>query len=657
MKFKMLFPLSLILILSACSIFPGTSNNSNSSLGSSSNQMSENSEATSSQIGETSDTSIATSSQIGETSDTSIATSSKESKPLPTTTGICAFAPSEYDRVWAWTDSGNIFDVDWPGATTIKYDEEWNYYNFNDYQSLWIIFSIGGSNQSQNHQLTAPGYYWYKDGNWTSENPIPQEESSSEEEISYTSVSNPTPISDLDNTHRTWYQLLVYSFADGNGDGIGDFKGLVQHLDYLVNLGIGGIWLSPIHPSADYHGYDVKDYYSVDSKYEVDGYNFAKVLSECHKRDIRVLMDMVVNHTSDQHPWRSEHPDWYSGEHIFSGSMPDLDYDKQEVRTEIKKIGKYWLDKGVDGFRCDGAAWIYGGQGWTIRQETFTKTIEWWTEYAAYLKTIKSDIYLVGEVWTDLEYVEQFYSSKMNAFNFSASYWAKDAINDNDPVTWVEECVGHQSRVRRNNPNGVEASFLSNHDTGRFASEINSKDKLMLANALNVIAPGGSFVYYGDELGMSASADGYTDKSYRTPMPFSSGRTNSNNYMWSGSSSNTNSGKNADEDAASSTSMYSSLAKVIKFKNANPALYNAAVSKIKATSEIGVMKYDTGDEDYYLVLNSTGNSQSITVEGIFDTAFKFESNGAVTVSSTSISLPSYSFAILKASNSLSFSEQ
>ena len=95
-------------------------------------------------------------------------------------------------------------------------------------------------------------------------------------------------------------------------------------------------------------------------------------------------------------------------------------------------------------------------------------------------------------------------------------------MNNSNPVKWVEECVGHQSRVRQKDSNGVEASFLSNHDTGRFASQMGDKGNLMLANALNVMSPGGAFVYYGDELGMTGSAEGYTDQGYRTPMPFAS---------------------------------------------------------------------------------------------------------------------------------------
>ena len=118
-------------------------------------------------------------------------------------------------------------------------------------------------------------------------------------EISTTSEAGPT--GNADNKHRNYYQLLVYSFADSNSDGWGDFKGIADKLDYLQNLGINGLWLSPFLEADDYHGYNVKDYQKVDSRYEVGGYTISKLLEECHKRDIKVLMDLVLNHTSVNH--------------------------------------------------------------------------------------------------------------------------------------------------------------------------------------------------------------------------------------------------------------------------------------------------------------------------------------------------------------------
>ena len=115
-----------------------------------------------------------------------------------------------------------------------------------------------------------------------------------------------------------YYEIFVRSYADSNGDGVGDFNGITSKLDYLQSLGIGGIWLMPIHPSPSYHGYDVTDYYAVNPEYGTLD-DFKRLLNEAHKRNIRVIIDLVLNHSSSQHPWfqsamsdiNSPYRDWY----------------------------------------------------------------------------------------------------------------------------------------------------------------------------------------------------------------------------------------------------------------------------------------------------------------------------------------------------------
>ena len=187
------------------------------------------------------------------------------------------------------------------------------------------------------------------------------------------------------------YQIWPRSFCDGNGDGIGDLEGVLSKLDYLKDLGINCIWFSPLYcsPNADF-GYDISDYKNISPDY---GNNelFKKVLDEAHARGIRVIMDLVVNHTSDEHEWfkqgidkNSKYHDYYfwrdgkgkklpnnwsslfEGKaweyneenkqyylHLFSKKQPDLNMDNPAVREEVKDIMKFWLDMGVDGFRED----------------------------------------------------------------------------------------------------------------------------------------------------------------------------------------------------------------------------------------------------------------------------------------------------------------
>ena len=201
-----------------------------------------------------------------------------------------------------------------------------------------------------------------------------------------------------EDNYRVFYEVFVYSFCDSDGDGIGDLKGLTSRLDYLRELGINGIWLMPIHPSTTYHKYNVGDYRAIDPAYGTLE-DFQELLEECGKREIRVILDLVVNHTGSDHVWftaaceylrtlgeaepnpadcpyvdyynftREFHTgytqvpgtDWYY-ESRFSPDMPDLNMGSDAVRGEIRNIMAYWLELGVSGFRVDAAKEFYSGR-------------------------------------------------------------------------------------------------------------------------------------------------------------------------------------------------------------------------------------------------------------------------------------------------------
>ena len=198
----------------------------------------------------------------------------------------------------------------------------------------------------------------------------------------------------VDTRHRNYYQLLVYSFADSNNDDWGDFKGIADKLDYLQNLGINGLWLSPFLIADDYHGYNVKDYKTVDSRYEAGGYTIENLLQECHRRDIKVLMDLVLNHTSVNHTWYKDHRDWYSGPDAFGGNMKDLNYNKSEVVNAVKEVGRYWLNKGIDGFRLDAAMWIFNYNSGVDHNKNYA----FWNDWCQEMRRTKEDVYIIGEV-------------------------------------------------------------------------------------------------------------------------------------------------------------------------------------------------------------------------------------------------------------------
>ncbi len=211
----------------------------------------------------------------------------------------------------------------------------------------------------------------------------------------------------------TFYQIYPRSFADSDGDGIGDLQGIIERLDYLQQLGIGAIWLSPHYPSPQFDcGYDVADYVDVDPKYGTLD-TFRELLREAHRRDIRLILDLVLNHTSDQHPWFQEsragrdNPkrDWYvwrdatpdtppnnwrssfggsaweydpatgqSYYHMFLKQQPDLNWRNPQVREAMYNGMRFWLGMGVDGFRIDAIDTLFEDPGWPDHNSPLTQT-------------------------------------------------------------------------------------------------------------------------------------------------------------------------------------------------------------------------------------------------------------------------------------------
>jgi glycosidase len=545
--------------------------------------------------------------------------------------GIRIHCASPYTHVWAWHGATNLFRA-WPGAAMEEEGGFWRTCRFDGRTALSVVFSEDGRNQTRDLAVPGAGEWWFYRDNWHRENPFMRPRFSSR--------------GGRESRERTWYQLLVYSFADGDGDGVGDFKGLVEHLDYLEALGIGGILLSPIHPADSYHGYDVKDYRAVNPAFEAGGTDFAALLRACHARGIKVLLDMVFNHTSANHPWRREHADWYNGEAVFGGWMPDLDYDNPAVRREIKDIGRFWLAKGVDGFRCDAATWIYGGGGsWQVESGIFARSVDWWREFAAAMREEKEDAYLAGEVWTELPWIERFFASGMGAFNFSAPFWVKDALEGENAAYWADETVRHQAHVRGGDADGIEAAFLSNHDLNRFAAFGKSDAELKFANALNVLAPGGSFVYYGDELGMTGSGGKWHDMTLRTSMPFAKGRTYTARFM---DGAATDPGTSAEAQARDPRSVFAYTAKAIRLKNAHPTLYTGTAEKLETGSaSCAALRVEDDRACCVLLVNAARNPAKVSVKGAYRIAGDLSTEGAVSVRGGDLVLPGLSLVLLE----------
>ena len=364
-----------------------------------------------------------------------------------------------------------------------------------------------------------------------------------------------------DDNYRTYYEVFVYSFCDSNGDGIGDIPGLVSKLDYLQNLGIRGLWLMPIHPSSSYHKYNVEDYYAIDPAYGTME-DFETLIAECEKRDIHVIIDLVLNHTASEHPWFKEavsylqnlpagaepnveeckYLDYYffskeagAGarpvegtewfyEGMFDFTMPDVNFASEELWEEYRQIMEFWIGKGVAGFRLDAAKEFYSGNA--------AKNIEVLNRIQQTAIAIKPDCYLVAEVWENFGQISEYYKSGITSiFNFAfgnvdgkITNVIRAAGNPGTVATYATALEKADKAYLASNPDYIDAPFLSNHDVGRIAGFANRDPlKIKMAGAMNVLMSGSCFIYYGEELGMPGSGN---DPSKRAPMLWNEARNN-----------------------------------------------------------------------------------------------------------------------------------
>lgn len=350
-----------------------------------------------------------------------------------------------------------------------------------------------------------------------------------------------------------FYEIFVRSFKDSDGDGIGDFQGIISQLDYLNDgdpstmddLGIGGIWLMPIMPSPSYHGYDVTNYQTVNPDYGTLG-DFKQLLEECHQRGIHVVIDFVINHTSSEHPWflSSQEPasgfrNWYvwegknpgrtgpwgqnawyetNGYYYYApfwSEMPDLNYHEPMVTKAIYNASKFWLDLGVDGFRVDAARYLFE-EG--VTQQDSKSSIAWFQDWRNYYLDIKPQAYTVGEVWTDTQIIAKYNEptrGMQQYFMFDLAADILGGIYSPDPSRIMKSYLDTLEYF----PDQQFATFLTNHDQQRVASYFSSRlQPQKLAAFVYLTGPGTPYLYYGEEIGMIG---GKPDELIRKPMQWS----------------------------------------------------------------------------------------------------------------------------------------
>jgi alpha-amylase len=342
---------------------------------------------------------------------------------------------------------------------------------------------------------------------------------------------------------RTFYEIFVRSFADSNGDGIGDLRGATAKLPYLQSLGVGAIWLMPVTEGSAYHGYSVTDYRSVERDYGTLA-DLKAFIAEAKRLDIKVIVDLVVNHTSDQHPWfldankpNSKTRDWYMsrptdpgtigpwGQQVwfprdgrysfalFDRSQPDLNLTNPAVTHELISIGTWWLrEVGVDGFRLDAASHLIEDGA---RMENTAATLRWWRTFTKAMKQAKPDAFLIGEVNGPARPASNYVPDALDAtFNFDLAKSIVQGVVDRDPVKiTIEQAAAGQLY----GPGQQYGSFLTNHDQQRVRSSLGGLGRERLAAAQLLTRPGIPFVYYGEEVGLAGMKP---DERIRTPMPW-----------------------------------------------------------------------------------------------------------------------------------------
>lgn len=483
-----------------------------------------------------------------------------------------------------------------------------------------------------------------------------------------------------------YYEIFLRAFADSDNDGIGDLNGATQKLDYLKELGIQGIWLMPVNPSPSYHGYDVTDYKEINPDYGTFD-DFKTFVEEAHKRDIKVLIDLVANHTSKEHPWFQkalkndpifkDYYVWDNGkgnidtntpgewgqtvwhnaetgkyEGIFWDGMPDLNFDNKAVRDEMINIGKYWLEKtNVDGFRLDAAKHIYSKPYIDTDEE---KDHLWWKEFHQAMKEVNPNVMLVGEVWDTADIVAPYLKDGLTStFNFDISEKIISTVSNESDAGIAIDLERTREYFKSINPNFIDSVFITNHDMDRIMSQVDGDaNKAKMAASILLTIPGNPFIYYGEEIGMFGVKP---DEHIREPFVWSEDESQSPNTRWIQPFENTDR-KNlaADKQINDKDSVYNHYKKLIYARRANEALIKGDILSSPIDKE-GLVIFERihGKKTALVVHNVTGKPLQFDLNEKFFESYSeyksifFRTSEKNTVKNKVITLNPYSTIILE----------
>ncbi|MGM0508124.1 MAG: alpha-amylase family glycosyl hydrolase, partial [Fusobacteriota bacterium] len=392
------------------------------------------------------------------------------------------------------------------------------------------------------------------------------------------------------------YQIFPRSFYDTNGDGIGDLNGITKKLDYLKDLGVDILWLTPIFESPSYHGYDISNYFKIAKEYG-DIEDFRNLAQEMHKRDMYLMLDLVLNHTSSQQKYFKDaynnpdskydrwfyfsniqntiYHDWYfksnpDRRNSINSRMLAWNTNNEEVVNFHRDIAKYWLDPNEDGDNTDGA------DGFRL---DYVKgpSHNYWKLFRQKIKEVNSDTLLLGEAWVDLEKMKPYFDNELDIlFDFALQGSMTTGI-----LTDVKNTLIQQKSFPEN---ARFARFMSNHDLDRFPTYI-PVPRVKVYSSLIFTLPGLPTLYYGDELGVKGDkADG--DQGVRAPMEWTADNTGEGIPTWTSFYSKTADGISVEEQKNDPDSILNHTKKLIKIRKENLDIFK--------TKDINLLDVYTG---------------------------------------------------------------
>ncbi|MEH7884476.1 alpha-amylase family glycosyl hydrolase [Bacillus sp. JJ1609] len=414
------------------------------------------------------------------------------------------------------------------------------------------------------------------------------------------------PVGAVEKEGRKWqdetiYFLMVDRFNNGDNSNDfnvdmqdpkayhgGDFQGIIDRLDYIKDMGFTAIWLTPVFDNADkgYHGYWIKDFYKTEEHFgSVD--KFKELVKEAHKRDIKIILDFVVNHVAPDHEWVNDPAkknwfhekrdiiDWNDQNQMENNwlyGLPDLAQENPETRKYLLDAAKWWIEEtDIDGYRLD-----------TVRHVP----VDFWSEFSKEVKSVKKDFYLIGEVWSsDPNYIAKYDKAGIDGFvDYPLNDQLRTAFAKPDQTLDWLFTTAKRNEVIYENPE-LMGNFMDNHDTARFTQDAvqnrqHPGTRWKMALSYLYTAPGIPIVYYGSEIAMN----GGNDPDNRRQMSF-----------------------RADKE------LIDYITKIGELRNQLPSLTRGDFEMLYEKKGMAVFKRTYKDETSVIAINNTSNTQNITL--------------------------------------------